>query len=114
MCNGGVAADAFGQFDRAVGRPALEELFQAPMDEPQSGLESQHGFAGHGKPEMSGFDQPGVHGTDRDLIHPGSLDGDEWETAGAFEFEYGHGGAAHGEPLLGPVGMPHQSAHFGM
>ena len=78
--DGGVAADAFGQVDRAVGRPAVEELFQAAVDEPQSGLEPQHGFAGDGEAEMAGFDQPGVHGADRDLIHPGSVDGDERET----------------------------------
>ena len=114
VCNGGVAADAFGQVDCAVSRPALEELFQAPVDEPQSGLESQHGFAGDGEAEMAGFDQPGVHGADRDLIHPWSLDGDEREMAKAFEFGCGRGVAAHRIPVLGPVGMPHQSARFGM
>jgi len=63
---------------------------------------------------MAGFDQAGVHGANGDLIHPRSLNGDKRESTNAIELGCGRGVAAHGIPLLGPVGMPHQSAHLGM
>ena len=82
MRDGGIAADALGQPYRAVGRAALEELFQAPVHEPESSLESQDRFARDGEAEVAWLDQPGVHRAYRDLIHPGPIDRDEREVAG--------------------------------
>ena len=109
-----VAADAFGEIDGAGGEAALEEFLQAAVHEPQPRLEPQHGFADDGEPEVPGFDQTGVHGADRDLVHPGSFDGNEREMAARREFRCGPGVGAHGMPVLGPVSVPHQPARFGM
>ena len=81
MRGGGVAADPFGEVDRAGGGPALEEFLEAAVHEPQPRLQAQHRLADDGEPEVAGLDQPGVHGADRDLVHPGSFDGEEREAA---------------------------------
>ena len=66
----------------AVGRgPALEELLDAAVDEPQPGLQLQDGLADDGEPEVAGLDQPGVHRADRDLVHARRLRPAERERA---------------------------------
>ena len=61
---------------------------------------------------MAGFDQSGVDGTDRNLVHPGALDGDKREMFGAVELGRIPGVAAHRVPVLGPVCVSDQSAHL--
>ena len=58
-----------------------------------------------------GFDHPGVHRSDRDLVHPGALDGAE--RVGAVDVAERRrvaGVAAHRVPAAGPVEVPDQPA----
>jgi hypothetical protein len=89
--DGAVAGDAFGQRDGGGVLP-LEEAFEAAGQEPQPGLHLQDGLAGHPEPEVAGFDETGVDRADRDLVHAGTVDGDEPERTGS-----GAGGQARGE-----------------
>src|SRR5664279_4578100 len=77
VAHGRIPADPLGQLDALRGTPALEEPFDAPMDEPQARLEVQDRLADDGEPEMARADHSGVHRSDRDLVHPGTFDGAE-------------------------------------
>ena len=114
MRGGGVAADPFGEVDRIGGGSPVEEFLDAAVDEPQPDLQAQNGFADDGEPEVAGFDQAGVHGADRDLVHPGAVDGEEREAASRRELRCRPGVGAHRMPVFGPVRVPDQSARPGM
>ena len=80
------------------------------VHEPQPGLHPQDGLPDDREPEVSGFDQPGVHGPDRDLVDPAPLDLEEREGADVgVESRVGVGVAKHRVPAAGPVPVPEQS-----
>ncbi|MEI2732366.1 MAG: hypothetical protein V9G08_10275 [Dermatophilaceae bacterium] len=80
--DGRVAADPFGELDAVVRGPALEELFDPAVDEPQPGLHPQDGLADDGEAEVPGLDEAGMHRSHRDLVHPVAADLEEGKRAG--------------------------------
>lgn len=74
-----VAADAFGEIDRGRGGAAVEEFLDATVHKPQPRLQPHDRLARDRKPEVTGFDEAGVHRPDRNLVHAGSFDGEERE-----------------------------------
>ena len=89
-----------------------EELLDAAVDEPQPRLQVQDGLADDGEPEVAGLDHAGVHRADRDLVHPGALDGAERVRAvGVAEAAAAAPGVGeHRVPAAGPVEVPDQPA----
>ncbi len=65
----------------AAGRAPLEELLGALVGEVQSRLHVDDRLAHDAEAEVPGLDDPGVHGSDRDLVHPLPADLGEWERA---------------------------------
>jgi hypothetical protein len=111
--DGGVAADALGQWQAGGGGTAFEEFLNAFVDEPQAGLEFEDGLADDGEAEVAGFDKAGVHRADRDLVDAGSFHGQEREGAlGVAEARWWAGVGAHRVPAAGPVVVADQPARL--
>ncbi len=94
---------------------SLAQPFDPLVDEPQPGLHPQDGLPHHPEAEMPGLDEPGVHRSDRDLVHTGAFDRDERERSGVGD----HRGdvarsVAHRMPALRPVLMEHQAPGLGV
>src|SRR5690349_2019530 len=66
--DGGIAGDASGQAVPLDEPRAREQLLDAFVDVPQPFLEPQHLLANDGEAEMSGLDDAGMHGADRNLV----------------------------------------------
>ena len=110
MADGGVAGDPFGQLDAGFDRASLEQPLDALVDEPQAGLHVEDRLADDGEPEVAGFDDAGVHGTDGDLVDAGPLDGEEGIGLGlVVERRRGSAVVAHRIPALWPVLVQHQA-----
>ena len=127
MSGGGITADAFGEVDGAIGIgiggaggigggggidgvEPFEELLDAAMSEPESGLELEDGFPDDGEAEVAGFDDAGVDGTHGDLVDPGAFHREEGIGLGVGEGRVRSGAPAHRVPTRGPVCVPDQSA----
>ena len=115
VADGGVAADAFREFVAGAVVAAFEEFLDAFVDEPEAGFHRDDGFADDGEPEVSGFDESGVDGTDGDFVDAGAFDGDERERLAGFVDGGGWAGVvAEGMPVVGPVLVVHQPAELGV
>ena len=109
MPDGGVPADALGQLDPVGRSTPFEELLDSSVDEPQPGLHPQDGFADDGEAEVSGFDESGVDGPDRDLVDALPFDLQEGEGPHVRLERRGRAGvAAHRVPAPRPVPVPHE------
>lgn len=98
-----------------MGVLALEEALDAAVGEPQPGLHLQDRLPGDGEPEVARFDEPGMDGADRDLIHAGSVDLDEREWPSVFPHRgWRPGVVAHRVPPWRPVLMQDEAAQEGM
>ncbi len=71
--DGAVARHPSGELDGSFKIGSNHEPLDALVGVSQPLLQPDHGLAACGKPEMSGLDDPRVHGTDRDLVHAVAL-----------------------------------------
>ncbi len=89
-----IAGDALGEPHCSLRVLALEEALDAAVHKPQPGLHLQDRFSHDREAEMPGLDEPGVHGTDGDLVNAGSFDSNERAAPGAGRGRRGRSGRA--------------------
>ena len=74
VADGRISRHPLGERDRRRQPLLLEQLLDPPVLPEMAQLELHDRFAGHGKPEMSRFDDPRMDRPDRHLEHPLALD----------------------------------------
>ena len=75
--DGAVPRDATGKAGGGLDRTARHEPFDASVHVAEPLLEADHGLAAGREAEMARLDDPGMHGTDRNLMQLGPFGGQE-------------------------------------
>ena len=72
VADGSVAADAFGQGNAVERVTPFEEFLDAAVGEPEAGTDFEDRFADDGEAEVSGFEETGVYGAEREHVAGGT------------------------------------------